>query len=53
MDLETAYYSASGPALDDCYFLAQRYEGDSGYKPYEAECWVCGVKPGKPGAPWS
>ena len=42
MALETAYYSASGPSFSDCYFLAQRYDSDSGYKPLEAECHIDG-----------
>jgi hypothetical protein len=44
MTVETAYYGASGPAFSDCCFLGQRYEAETGYKPYEAECWICGVE---------
>ncbi|MCP3065267.1 hypothetical protein LXT21_41490 [Myxococcus sp. K38C18041901] len=39
------YYSASGPALDDCAFLGQRYDEERGYKPLEGECWVLSLRP--------
>ena len=40
MAIETHYYSVSGPTIDDCYYLGQRYDADVGYQPGESECWV-------------
>jgi len=40
MAIETAYFHASGVAYDDCAFIAQRFDGDRGYRPGASECWV-------------
>ncbi|WP_342378044.1 hypothetical protein NVS55_01780 [Myxococcus stipitatus] len=42
----TDYYSASGPMLDACAFLGQRYDEERGYKPFEGECWVMNIQRG-------
>ena len=39
-ELESYYYSASGPSLDGCFFLGQRYVAAQGFKPHEGECWI-------------
>ncbi|AGC41706.1 hypothetical protein MYSTI_00348 [Myxococcus stipitatus DSM 14675] len=43
--IRTDYYSASGPTLDACAFLGQRYDEERGYKPFEGECWVMSLRP--------
>ncbi|QSQ11627.1 hypothetical protein [Myxococcus landrumensis] len=43
--IATYYYSASGPALDACAYLGQRYDEERGYKPFEGECWVMSLRP--------
>ena len=40
MEIATAYYGASGPAHVNCFYLAQRYNKEWGYKPREGECWI-------------
>ncbi|MCP3065266.1 hypothetical protein LXT21_41485 [Myxococcus sp. K38C18041901] len=42
--IATHYYSASGPMLDACAFLGQRYDEERGYKPLESECWVMNIQ---------
>ncbi|WP_342378043.1 hypothetical protein NVS55_01775 [Myxococcus stipitatus] len=44
--ITTDYYSASGPTLDACAFLGQRYDEERGYKPFEGECWLMSIRPG-------
>jgi hypothetical protein len=44
--IATYYYSASGLTVDACAFLGQRYDEERGYKPFESECWVMGIRPG-------
>ena len=46
MAITTRYYSASGTSYEDCAFLGQRFEEESGCRPEEGECWVCSVQPG-------
>ena len=53
MAIATTYYSASGPSHEDCAFLAQRFDAESGYKPYEGECWICTAKRGADGKIYS
>jgi hypothetical protein len=47
MAITTTYYSGSGASFDNCAFLGQRYEEESGYRPNEAECWICSASPGE------
>ncbi|WP_241757817.1 hypothetical protein [Myxococcus landrumensis] len=44
MRTTTDYYSASGPSLDACAFLGQRYDEGRGYKPFEGECWLLSIQ---------
>lgn len=44
--ITTHYYSASGPTLDACAYLGQRYDEERGYAPFEDECWVMSSRPG-------
>ncbi|MCP3098219.1 hypothetical protein LZ198_04920 [Myxococcus sp. K15C18031901] len=45
LHIATNYYSASGPEVDACAFLGQRYDEERGYKPFESECWVLSFRP--------
>jgi hypothetical protein len=38
--IETSYYNASGPEVEECFYLGQRYDAERGFKPHEGECWV-------------
>lgn len=49
MAITTNYYSVKGTGMDECCYLAQRYDDERGYKPEEAECWVMTHNAGKGG----
>jgi hypothetical protein len=52
MDFRVDYSSASGTALTDCSFLAQRYDRDFGFRVGDGECHVVSFAPsGDPQAP--
>jgi hypothetical protein len=41
IEVDVAYYSASGPSNGRCAFLAIRYDADTGYRPGDGESWIC------------
>jgi hypothetical protein len=47
MAITTRYYNANGTGIDDCVYLAQRYDDERGFKPEDGECWVITHSPGK------
>lgn len=50
MQPNSAHIAGSGPANDDCYVLAQRWDDEQGYRSNEGEFWVLIFTPSDKGA---